>query len=193
MKLLGTKLLVSLSQHIWYTNQIASEVVNFYHMETKVHINYVCQPNKQSLMFNHWLTCLWILRRIKWKGLEMVDKMCNVFCLKYGRVCRNVMIKWIAWNNYHFLFLSGDKHLATTTCFLWKTIFREIEMDLFCTYIWQHTSIMESLIFLYFFVFVSWQISKELIIGGISQSTMSRLRKRHHLNVDVLKAGVYVC
>jgi hypothetical protein len=66
-------------------------------------------------------------------------------------------------------------------------------MDLFCTYIWQHTSIMESLMFLYFFVFVSWQISKELNIGGISQSTMSRLTKRHHLNVDVLKAGVYVC
>jgi hypothetical protein len=37
-----------------YTNQITSEVVSFYHMGTKVHINYVCQFDKNSLMFNHW-------------------------------------------------------------------------------------------------------------------------------------------
>jgi len=46
----------------------------------------------------------------------------------------------------------------------------------------------ESHIFL-FFVFVSWQINKELNIGGISQFAMSRLKKRHHLNVDVRKWG----
>jgi hypothetical protein len=40
-----------------------------------------------------------------------------------------------------------------------------------------------------FFVFVEWQISKELSIGGIFQSTMSRLKRRHHLNVDVQKRG----
>jgi hypothetical protein len=48
---------------------------------------------------------------------------------------------------------------------------------------------MEKLIFLCFFVFVGWRISKELSMGGISQSGMSRLRKRHHLNVDVRKEG----
>ncbi len=31
--------------------------------------------------------------------------------------------------------------------------------------------------------------SKELSIKDISQSAMSRLRKRHHLNVDVRKQG----
>ncbi len=36
---------------------------------------------------------------------------------------------------------------------------------------------------------MGWQINKELNIGGIFQSTMSRLRKRHHLNVDVRKQG----
>jgi hypothetical protein len=30
-------------------------------------------------------------------------------------------------------------------------------------------------------------ISKELSIGGISQFAMSRLRKKHHLNIDVQK------
>jgi hypothetical protein len=34
------------------------------------------------------------------------------------------------------------------------------------------------------------KINKELNIGRISQSTMSRLRKRHHLNVDVQKWGL---
>jgi hypothetical protein len=34
---------------------------------------------------------------------------------------------------------------------------------------------------------VGWKISKELSIGGIFQSTTNRLRKRHHLNVDVRK------
>jgi hypothetical protein len=52
-------------------------------------------------------------------------------------------------------------------------------------YIWENTSIVESLNFFCFFVYVSWQISKELNIGGISQFAMSRLKKRHHLNVDV--------
>jgi len=33
------------------------------------------------------------------------------------------------------------------------------------------------------------QISKELNIGGISQFAMNRLKKRHHLNVDVKKRG----
>ncbi len=48
---------------------------------------------------------------------------------------------------------------------------------------------MESLIFHCFFVFVGWHIKKELNVGGISQSAMSRLRRRHHLNVDVQKRG----
>ncbi len=70
----------------------------------------------------------------------------------------------------------------------WKTKFREIELG-FWMYIWRHTSIMESLIFLCFFVFMGWQISKELSIGGIFQFVMSRLRKKHHLNVNVRKWG----
>jgi hypothetical protein len=41
----------------------------------------------------------------------------------------------------------------------------------------------------FFFVFVGWQISKELRIKGIFQSVMNRLRKRHHMNVDVRKQG----
>jgi hypothetical protein len=48
---------------------------------------------------------------------------------------------------------------------------------------------VESLKFLYFLVFVGWQISKELKIGGISQFAMNRLRKKHHINVDVRKQG----
>jgi hypothetical protein len=155
-------------------------------MITKVHIYYVCQSNKWNPIFNHWLICLQILCCIKWKGLEMVDKMCDIFCPKHGTICRNTMIKWIVWNDQPFLFLSGNKCLVTINCFSWKNIFQNIEMD-FWMYIWQHTSIMESLIFLFFFVFVGWQISKELCIGHISQFAMSRLRKRHHLNVNVWK------
>jgi hypothetical protein len=34
-----------------------------------------------------------------------------------------------------------------------------------------------------------WDDNKELSIGGIFQSAMSRLRKSHHLNVDVRKWG----
>jgi len=34
------------------TNQTASEVVGFYHMGIKVHINYVCQFGKRSPMFD---------------------------------------------------------------------------------------------------------------------------------------------
>ncbi len=45
---------------------------------------------------------------------------------------------------------------------------------------------MESFIYI---VFIGWQISKELRIGGISQSAMNRLRKKHHINVDVRKQG----
>jgi len=48
---------------------------------------------------------------------------------------------------------------------------------------------VESLIFICFSVLVGWQISKELNIRGIFQSTISRLRRRHHLNVDVQKRG----
>ncbi len=48
---------------------------------------------------------------------------------------------------------------------------------------------MESLIFLCFFVFVKRQISKELIIGVIFQYAMNRLKKKHHINVDVQKEG----
>ncbi len=48
---------------------------------------------------------------------------------------------------------------------------------------------MESLLYLCFFVFVGWKISKELSVGGIFQFAMTRLRKRHHLNVDVQKQG----
>jgi hypothetical protein len=138
-------------------------------------------------MFNHWLTCLWIPCRIKWKGLEMVDKMCVVFCLKHGKVCKNAMIKRIVWNDQHFLFLSRNKRLVGVKCSSWKTSFWEIEMD-FWMYIWWHASIMESLIFL-FFVFVGWQINKELNVGGISQFAMNRLRNKHHLNVNVQKWG----
>jgi len=36
---------------------------------------------------------------------------------------------------------------------------------------------------------VGWQIIKELNIRGISQYTMNRLRKRHHLNVNLRKQG----
>ncbi len=36
---------------------------------------------------------------------------------------------------------------------------------------------------------MSWHINKELNIGGISQFAMSRLKKRHHLNVDVPRWG----
>jgi hypothetical protein len=78
--------------------------------------------------------------------------------------------------------------LVAAKCFLWKTIFWEIEMD-FWMYIWQHTSIMENLIFLCFFIFVGWQINKELNIRNIFQYAMKRLRKRHHLNVNVWKQG----
>jgi hypothetical protein len=179
VKLLGTKSLVSPCRHICCRNHIASEVVSFYHMGTKVHINYICQPGKWSPMFNHWLTCLHILCHINWKVLEMVDKMCNVFCLKHGRVCRNGVIKWIVWNHYHFLFLFGDKLLATARCFSWKTIFQKIEMD-FLMYIWRHTSIVERLIFLCFFYICGLADIKKSNIGSIYQSIMSRLRKRHH-------------
>jgi hypothetical protein len=36
---------------------------------------------------------------------------------------------------------------------------------------------------------ISLFLSKELNIGGISQFAMNRLRKRHHVNVDVRKQG----
>jgi hypothetical protein len=49
---------------------------------------------------------------------------------------------------------------------------------------------MEKLIFIYLFVFVSLQISKELSVKGISQFAMSRLKRKHHLNVDVQKWGL---
>jgi hypothetical protein len=42
---------------------------------------------------------------------------------------------------------------------------------------------------LLYFHIVLLQISKELIISGISQSAMSRLKKRHHRNVNVWKWG----
>jgi len=69
------------------------------------------------------------------KGLEMVDKTCNIFYLKHGRLFKNTMIRWILWNNQHFLFLSGDKRLVSTRWSSWKTSFWKIEMDfeyIFC-------------------------------------------------------------
>ncbi len=63
------------------------------HVATKLHINYIYQPGKRSQLFNHWLICLQIQCRIKSKGLEMVDQMCDVFCLKHGRVCKSKVIK----------------------------------------------------------------------------------------------------
>jgi len=39
-------------------------------------------------------------------------------------------------------------------------------------------------------LFVLSHISKELSIGCISQFVMSRLRKRHHLNIDVQTRGL---
>ncbi len=119
----------------------------FYHMGIKVHINYISQISKSSPMFNQWLICLWTQCCIKWKGLEMVDKMCDFFCLKHGRICKNAMIRWIIWNNQHFLFLSGNKCLAITECFLWNFIFWEIEMY-FWMFIWGYTSIVESFIYI---------------------------------------------
>jgi hypothetical protein len=85
-----------------------------------------------------------------------------------------------------FLFLFNDKHLVATRCFSWKIIFWEIEMY-FWMCIWRYTSIVDNLIFLCFFVFVEWQISKELNIRDIYQSVVSRLKKRHHFNVNVWK------
>ncbi len=103
--------LVFQGRHTCCTNWITSKVVSFYHMGTKVHINYICQPRKWSpILFSHWLTCLHKVCFIKWKGLEMVDKMCNIFCLKHGRVNKNTMIGGLLWNNQHFLFLFGDKN-----------------------------------------------------------------------------------
>jgi hypothetical protein len=68
---------------------------------------------------------------------------------KHGRVCKNAMIRWIIWNNQHFLFLFGNKCLTVVKCFSWKFIFWKIEMY-FWMYIWGYTSIVESLIFLFF-------------------------------------------
>jgi len=87
-----------------------------------------------------------------------------------------------------FVFIFGDKCLVVTECFLWKIIFWQIEMY-FWMYMWGYIFIVESLIFLCFFIFVGWQISNELTIGGIFQFVMSRLKEKHHLNVDVWKWG----
>jgi len=70
-----------------------------------------------------------------------------------------------------------------------KLFFKKLKYIFECIFGDIYTSIVESLIFLFFFVFVGWQISKELSIGGISQYVMNRLKKRHHLNVDVQKQG----
>ncbi len=53
----------------------------------------------------------------------------------------------------------------------------------FAIYCWEANNFI-------FFIFVILQISKELSIGGIFQIFISRLRKRHHLNVDVRKRGL---
>jgi len=78
----------------------------------------------------------------------MVDKMCDFFCLKHGRVCKNAMIKWIIWNNQHFLFLFGNKCLVIVESFSWKFIFLKTEMY-YWMYIWGYTYIVESLLFLF--------------------------------------------
>jgi len=44
-------------------------------------------------------------------------------------------------------------------------------------------------VLIHFFQIKFSHINKELNIGGISQSVMSILKKRHHLNVDVRKKG----
>jgi ribosomal protein L33 len=87
------------------------------------------------------------------------------------------------------LFLFGDKFLTVAWCFSWKFIFEKLKYIFECIFGDIYTSIIENLIFLYFFIFVGWYINKELNIGGISQSFMSRLKKRHHLNVNVRKWG----
>jgi hypothetical protein len=145
--LFGTISLVFQGRHTCCTNWITSNIVSFYHMGTSVHINYICQLGKWSpILFSHWLTCLHKVCFIKWKGLEMVDKMCDIFCLKHGKVNKNTVVDRLLWDNQHFLFLFGDKHLATQ-----KNIFPEIEMD-FWMYIWRHTFLMERLIFLCFHI-----------------------------------------
>ncbi len=55
-------------------------------------------------------------------------------------------------------------------------------------YFWVHVSMIAPFIILMFSI-TFLQINKKLNIGGIIQSTMSRLRKRHHFNVDVQKRG----
>jgi hypothetical protein len=47
----------------------------------------------------------------------MVDKLCDIFCLKHGKVCMNAMIKLTIWNDYHFLFLFSDKCLVVVKYF----------------------------------------------------------------------------
>lgn len=42
---------------------------------------------------------------------------------------------------------------------------------------------------LFLFLYMLWQINKELNIGKESQSTMSQLMKKFHVNVDVQKKG----
>jgi hypothetical protein len=49
--------------------------------------------NKRNQMFNHWLVWKQIQCYIKWRALEMVEKMCNVYCLNLGKISRNETIR----------------------------------------------------------------------------------------------------
>jgi len=118
---------------------------------------------------------VWRLLLETWKSLQEHNDQVNY--MERPRL----FVPMIWWQTF------GDKHLVTIGCFSWKITFWEIEIY-FWMYMWRYISIVESLIYIYI-VFVGWQINKESNIEGIFQSAMSRLRKRHPLNVNVRKRG----
>jgi len=83
----------------------------------------------------------------------------------------------------HFLFLFGNKHLVIVGYFSWKMIFPKIEMDFWMS-IWWHTYIVERLIF---FCFRICGLANKQGSKHWRYFLMNRLKKKHHLNVNVRK------
>jgi hypothetical protein len=86
-KLFGTISLVYPCQRTCCINLKANEVVDFCHMVIKVHISYKCE---------HGIKCSIINRLVYGYNVasnEMVDKMCNIYCLNLGRVLKSEAIK----------------------------------------------------------------------------------------------------
>jgi hypothetical protein len=92
-KLFGTRSLVCLGQRICCTNLIANKVVDFYHMVIKVQTKLRMSTKQTESNVQSPIDLFTNTMPHQMKALEMIDKMCDVYCMNLGRVFESEAIR----------------------------------------------------------------------------------------------------